>query len=882
MAQLFDVRAGEARGPVLGLAGVLLFIIGAHTILETARDTLLLAGPGPRALGAVYVAIAAGTIPGAALAARAGERLGQRRALAISLGVAIVGPTLLFLAPATHAAAMATYVLSGILSSVVVPQFWLLVGTLLTVGQGRRLFGLISAGGVLGGIAGPAAASGMLVFLPVRHLLLLSSLVFAVALVAVSFVRAPERASEPQSPRREPRLGLLRAFRETPYLTRVALVVFLSTATFLALDYLFKSSLARAVPTRDLGRFFAHYYFALNVLSLLVQLASGTIVRRLGVLAALVPTPLLLIAGALTALLGGGALPGVLVVKSIDGSLRYSLHRVTGELMYLPLPLSTRQRTKTLIDGGLGRIAQTVTGAGLLAIGGTTFIGPGPLAAIVAALGVAWLATVVTMRRPYLRLLRSSITTGSFDASDNPEPVDLETAQMLVQCLASDDASLVEGAMRALARRGREGLVPALVLLHQDEVVLEQALEMFGRSSRSDWFALARRLLDDPRESVRVAAARALARHEQLDPASLAHDVGWRARGYAAVRLALRDASTEVAEHPSVAHLLAQPGEPGDLARMGLLAAISDATPTLRLSPLLCLLAGEARTYRERSELLARAAAHQGDPTLIPYLIPLLEQRDGREAVRDALVSFREPALAQVVAALRDPSRSRRLRLHAPKTLARFATSYAAECLLTDIETEPDGLIRYKAIRALRVLVTEHRLFVDRRRAERLSSAELWRHFTHLGLRSALERPTDPLAVLAVELLDERAAHALERAFHLLQIAHPRQGVHHAYIARRSDDPFARANAAELIDALLRRRDQRMLRRLFRLATDDLPIPDRVERARALDLPAPRTRDEAIDALVDDGDTIFSVLGRRLRAGTCPPGARERARAEGD
>ena len=35
-------------------------------------------------------------------------------------------------------------------------------------------------------------------------------------------------------------------------------------------------------------------------------------------------------------------------------------------------------------------------------------------------------------------------------------------------------------------------------------------------------------------------------------------------------------------------------------------------------------------------------------------------------------------------------------------------------------------------------------------------------------------------------------------------------------------DPYARANAAELIDALLRRRDQRRLRALFRLAMDDL------------------------------------------------------------
>ena len=48
--------------------------------------------------------------------------------------------------------------------------------------------------------------------------------------------------------RRVPLTASLRAFREQPFLARVALVVFLSTATFLALDYLFKSSVARTLP----------------------------------------------------------------------------------------------------------------------------------------------------------------------------------------------------------------------------------------------------------------------------------------------------------------------------------------------------------------------------------------------------------------------------------------------------------------------------------------------------------------------------------------------------------------------------------------------------------------------------------------------------------
>jgi len=69
--RFFDVRPGEARSSLLGLAGILLFVIAGHTVMETARDALLLTGPGPRSLGAVYIAIALGTVPASGLVARA-------------------------------------------------------------------------------------------------------------------------------------------------------------------------------------------------------------------------------------------------------------------------------------------------------------------------------------------------------------------------------------------------------------------------------------------------------------------------------------------------------------------------------------------------------------------------------------------------------------------------------------------------------------------------------------------------------------------------------------------------------------------------------------------------------------------------------------------
>jgi hypothetical protein len=179
-------------------------------------------------------------------------------------------------------------------------------------------------------------------------------------------------------------------------------------------------------------------------------------------------------------------------------------------------------------------------------------------------MALTWLVVAVAIRKPYLELLRAAITTGSFRAPEGPQPLDLESAQILVQRLASENAPEVLAAIGILTRQRSDGFVPALVLLHTDESVLCRALESFGASGRSDWIPLAERLLGDRRESVRMGAARALSMHGALDLERIAQDVGWRVRGYAAIDLALRDRVHEALEDERVAKLMRRRGADGE------------------------------------------------------------------------------------------------------------------------------------------------------------------------------------------------------------------------------------------------------------------------------------------------------------------------------
>jgi hypothetical protein len=79
--------------------------------------------------------------------------------------------------------------------------------------------------------------------------------------------------------------------------------------------------------------------------------------------------------------------------------------------------------------------------------------------------------------------------------------------------------------------------------------------------------------------------------------------------------------------------------------------------------------------------------------------------------------------------------------------------------------------------------------------------------------------------------------------------------------ASQSSDVRARANAAEFLDALLRRRDQRALRELLLVVADDLSIAKRVARGSALlNIAAPATRRAAVELMMHDADTALAAL----------------------
>jgi ATP:ADP antiporter, AAA family len=892
---IVDVRQGEARPAVLAFF-LLALLIGGHTMLETARDALFLGKLPASRLSLVYAMIAVLALVVTAPNARFVRRFGESRALVMTLLFAAYGTTLLYLQRPTPAVVFAIYVWSAFLGTVIVVQFWMFLAWVFTPSQGKRLFGPIAAGGVTGAIAGAGGAAAALTVLPVRSLLMGSAVAFLLAALLSTAIdprgelpsaagddpRSRRGAGEPEPSNTadheigkvdsEPAGGLalgrgIALIRSHPYLGWIAALTAASTAAVLGVDYLFKSDVAQHVAADDLGKYFARSYAVFNAAALVVQVVvAGPLVQRVGVTRALVVMPLLLLGGVSTALITGSH-AAVMITKGVDGALRHSLHRLTLELLGLPVPARMRAHVKPVIEGALPRAVQAAMAGVLLALAAAGHASTRAVDALVLGLVIAWIAAALAIRRPHLDMFRHTLSKGSLDAW-RPLHLDARLVWAVVQELSSREPARVIAAIDVLVDDGQAAAVPAAVLAHPSEEVQIRALELMAAARRADWTSRAESLLEHrPPERVRVAAVRALAAVHARDAVrGCLSDESPAVRAHAAVALSAVEHDSDPTTAPLIMEILAASGERGRSGRLALFDAIRD-TEHRGFAGVLLAMAEASAGDDELMDHAMLAMESVPDPRFIPILLSRVHVRSGREAVRRALVKLGEPAQEAVERAMRSHETPPAARLHLPRTLCRFHNQRAADFLTEQLAVERSGLIRYKALRGLGQLVAQSDVRVDRAAILERTRENLIEHLQILAQWSLLDRSPDtrgaPGGRLVLGLLSDKLAQSLDRAFRLLQIAYRRDDIRQAYVALTSADPRGRSNALEFLDALTadaRGQRARETRDLLKLVVDDLPAREKVERATLHVPDLPGDLGTALRALVHDDDASLSAL----------------------
>lgn len=846
MRRLVDLREEERRPAGIAFL-TLMGIMAGHALLETARDALFLASLPAAHLPFVYIAVA-----GVAwLIAHLEPRLRPNDCASALSGTLVLaaGVTALFwllLGEAGRAGLYVLYVWSAIVASLAVAGFWLMLSERFTVTQAKRVYALVGTAGVLGAVCGAAIAGLLAARVPARYLLLAAAVFFAVASLGPRMLSKAQGRIE-RVPSAVPKLGP--NLPKNPYVKRLAILGLLAATTFTVVDYAFKSTVAAHVPAAELGEFLALTYLALNVLSLVAQLALvQRAIQVLGVTGALVLLPLGLLGGGVGLFVTAGLL-SAMALKGLDGTLRYSLHRTSVELLYVPMSDRARARAKTTIDVVIQRGAQALGSVGILL---ALWAGASPrvFGVAVAVLCLAWLAVAMNMRKHYLDLFRQTLQDSAAQPKLAFPELDLSSLESIIATLNSSSDLEVIAALDYLQNEGRARLIPALILYHPSPEVVVHALGIFAQEKREDFLVIAERLLDRPEVDVRAAALRAVAAVRPKQ-AQLERFLDVDCRALSLTALVGLVASNWLSEDEAERRLDAALENGSPIALTALAKAIA-ARPAGLFEDVLIRLGKNDSVPVKLAAL--RAMARAPTARYLSILMHMLPQRELRGEARTTLVAMGDTALSYLTGALADENRSLPVRRHLPRTIMRFDASKAAPALLAQFAAEKDGLVRYKLLRALGKLRVEHpdlafdSAVIDeliKRTVSRIYELVEWRAALEVGAGESDARKTDAQELL-VQLLLDKETNGIERLFRLIGLGQHSENIETIYRGLRSRRADVRASSRELLESLL----SGPLRDAVLGLVDEAPAKDRLRAAGPFHSPVHKTYETALHELI--------------------------------
>jgi hypothetical protein len=444
-----------------------MLLIAAYTTTKAVRDAVFLEKFGLTELSymMIGIAVAAGFLVSAFTRVTAG--LKRHWVIHVTnLGTAV---TLVLMAPALkHGApfmSWALYFWSGVWGLLVVAEFWLLANDLFHAREAKRLFPLIGAGAILGGVVGGALSGWLAKPLGSANLLYLvaAELVLAAVTSQLAWRMRPShlRAEAKKYTRKPPRFTEgLSLLRRHGYVRLLAMMMVCMTVsmTFVQWQYKGIAKLHFGSHRDEMTAFFGVLAAVLNAGSFLLQMfGTPRLLKRFGVKAGLRVLPIGFLVGA-TALLATAKMPGLalwaagLAVLLSDG-FRFSVDKASVELLYLPIPRATKDQAKPFVDTVTDRFAGALSGFLWLALTWAFDIdkaGRIPFASIITICVVGvWLFVIAKARRGYVDMYRRMLGPAQAQAPAHPR---LHECEELLAAALPLDAAMRTRSLRSLGR----------------------------------------------------------------------------------------------------------------------------------------------------------------------------------------------------------------------------------------------------------------------------------------------------------------------------------------------------------------------------------------------------------------------------------------------
>ncbi|MBI4374647.1 MAG: MFS transporter [Deltaproteobacteria bacterium] len=437
------IKANPEELKKAGLLFVYFFLaISSYYTLKPVRSSLFLSAFGPEKLPWVYLGTAAVTFVAVLAYAELAKRVNRDVLVGSTTLFFIVNLVIFWWLFKFHPGGRLPFVFYIWVSNynvILVTQFWSVANDIYNPREGKRLYGFIGSGGILGSIV-----TGFLVTFLVRRIgtenLLLVSAGFLMILLLIAKKICSLDSQERKE--RETKLPEVDQLPETgrngfsliwksPYLKLITAIVIFLTIVATIVDYQFQSVIARRFSKDEMTAFLGTFFSFLTLAAFLVQFfLTSRIHQRLGIAFSLLILPAVSIIGGLTFLAAPVFLIGA-ALKFLDGSIGYSIQQASKELLYLPTPREVKYRAKTFIDVFFYRFGDALASILILIFSAYQF-SLRSLSGLVVGLAILWAGIILLTRRHYIASLREIIKCrGSYDCPEGPPGCEAAFARLV-------------------------------------------------------------------------------------------------------------------------------------------------------------------------------------------------------------------------------------------------------------------------------------------------------------------------------------------------------------------------------------------------------------------------------------------------------------------
>jgi ATP:ADP antiporter, AAA family len=594
-----------------------------------------------------------------------------------------------------------------VLTSIV---FWGLANQLLTLRQGKRLFGIVGAGDPLAVVIGGLATPLLLRYLSPADLLMLSAFgsttAIAVVLVILSRFSPLENQTREDGEDAPIEQQDLRSLFRDGYVRLIFAGACLSLFAYFLVDNAFYAGTKDWFPEQgDLARFLGLYMAVAGAVSLLSALGiAGPLISRFGVWIGLMALPSLLLFFSVIATGTVGLHQGVVILfgcimanRVLDFALRGTVDKSSMLALYQPFSAARRLRVQTAVESMVEPFAAAISGLCLLFVMKVLGWRARELTILVMAVALAWIGTLVFVRRQYIAELARALATRRLGRLTLEIG---ENAALLERGLKSSHAGEVLYCLHLLTSSGRP-VMPGRLLelidhpLADVRLAVAQAMEQRADPAFADPLRRRMRTDEDPRVSTALLSACLACSPEAVDEIIPFLDKDSSVRNGAIIAL-LRHGGMDgilVAGERLMAAIRSDlPCERKQAAAV--LAAV--ASPLFHR--LLIRLLDDPQIPVRRAALLA--AIHLDAPSLWPMVIAQIEVAGLERAAQAVLIAAGERCFPVIDAALTRPELPVHVRLRLIEVLGRIGGVGALSRLLAPIGTV-DWQVRLALFRAL-------------------------------------------------------------------------------------------------------------------------------------------------------------------------------------